>query len=41
MKRLGKLAGNYLRMADTPLMLLCIAAAVFGMVIIFQRYPLL
>ncbi len=36
MKRLGKLAVNYLRMADTPLMLLCVAAAVFGMVIIFS-----
>ena len=36
MKRLGKLTGNYLRMADMPLMLLCVAAAVFGMVIIFS-----
>ncbi len=36
MKRLGKLAGNYLRMADTPLLLLCVAASVFGLVIIFS-----
>ncbi len=36
MKRFGKLAGSYLRMADTPLLLLCIAAAVFGMVLIFS-----
>ncbi len=36
MKRLGKLAGNYLRMADTPLLVLCVAAAVFGLVIIYS-----
>ncbi len=36
MKRLGKMAVNYLRMADTPLMLLCIAASVFGLVLIFS-----
>ena len=36
MKKLGKLAGNYLRMADTPLMLLCIAASVFGLVLIYS-----
>ncbi len=36
MKRLGKLAGNYLRMADTPLLLLCVTASVFGLVIIFS-----
>ena len=36
MKRIGKAVGNYLRMADTPLMLLCIAASVFGLVLIFS-----
>ncbi len=36
MKRLGKMVGSYLRMADTPLMLLCIAAAAFGMVLIYS-----
>ena len=36
MKRIGKAVGNYLRMADTPLLLLCIAAAVFGLVLIYS-----
>ena len=36
MKKLGKMVGNYLRMADTPLMLLCIAASVFGLVLIYS-----
>ncbi len=48
MKRVIKLLGRYLRLGDTLLMVLCLAAAVFGMVILYsvtrsfetQRYML-
>ena len=36
MKRVGKLAGSYLRMGDTLLLVLCLAASVFGMVLIYS-----
>ena len=36
MKRAGKLVGNYFRMGDTVLLVLCLAAAIFGMVLIYS-----
>ena len=36
MKRVGKLAGSYLRMGDTLLLFLCLAASVFGLVLIYS-----
>jgi len=36
MKRAHRLFGNYFRMADTVLLLLCTAAAVFGLVLIYS-----
>ena len=36
MKRIGKRIGDYLRMADSILLLLCLAASGFGLVLIYS-----
>ena len=36
MRRFGKLVGNYFRMGDTVLLALCLAASVFGLVLIYS-----
>ena len=36
MRRFGKLAGSYFRMGDTLLLALCLAASVFGLVLIYS-----